>query len=128
MKKYIKLYTKFRRELDKMCIPLILEDLRVEPIYYNGKVAGMIVSNNRYIDCVYVKKHYRRRGLAKEAVEWLLKCRRSMNIHIINNNTIAYKFWSENFNLKEIVSNHVDTLYEVKAKEKREIKISLFYL
>ena len=100
MKNFIKLYTKFRKELDKMCIPLILGELKIEPILYNRKIVGMIAYTNNYIDCVYVKPLYRRKGLAKKAVEriiWGI----SMKIHIINNNTVAYKFWNDNFNLKK---------------------------
>ena len=114
MKKFIKLYTEFRKELDKMCIPLILDELKVEPITYNGKTVGMIANTYDYIDCVYIKPRYRRKGLAKKSVERLIKGR-NMRLHIINNNTVAYKFWNDNFYLEKISSNNVDTLYWVRG-------------
>ena len=97
-----------------MCIPLILDELKVEPITYNGKTVGMIANTYDYIDCVYIKPRYRRKGLAKKSVERLIKGR-NMRLHIINNNTVAYKFWNDNFYLEKISSNNVDTLYWVRG-------------
>ena len=114
MKEFIKLYTKFRKELDKMCIPLIIDELKVEPIIYKNKIVGMIAYTYNYIECVYVKPRYRRKGLAKAAVEKLIKGR-NMRLHIINNNTVAYKFWNDNFKLEVITSDNVDTLYWVRG-------------
>lgn len=114
MKDFIKFYTEFRKELDKMCIPLILDELNVDPITYKGKTVGMIGYTYDYIDCVYIRPRYRRKGLAKKAVEKLIKGR-NMRLYIINNNTVAYKFWDNNFVLEKINSNNVDALYWVRG-------------
>lgn len=118
---YIKHYRDFRKELDKMCVPLIIGEMkRIEPIKADGKIVGMVGGFTDYIDCVYVKPEYRRRGLARQAVLKFVEGNLDYGIrlHIINNNNVAYDFWSKIFELKKIATNAVDTLYEiVKIKE-----------
>lgn len=121
---YIDLYKAFRKELDEMCIPLIIDELRrIEPIKADGKIVGMVGGFTDYIDCVYVKPEYRRKGLAKQAVLKFVEgnLNYGIRLHIINDNDIAYDFWSKIFELKEIGCNEVDTLYEiVKIKGERK--------
>lgn len=108
---YIDLYKAFRKELDEMCIPLIIDELRrIEPIKADGKIVGMVGGFTDYIDCVYVKPEYRRKGLAKQAVLKFVEgnLNYGIRLHIINDNDIAYKFWSNLFELKEIACNEVD--------------------
>ena len=67
-----------------------------------------------------VKPEYRRKGLARQAVLKFVEgnLNYGIRLHIINNNNVAYDFWSRIFELKEIGANAVDTLYEiVKIKE-----------
>lgn len=112
--KFIKLYKDFRKELDKMCVPLIIDnEVHTLPIVYQGNIVGIIVGSDYYIDCVYIEPKYRRLGLAKEAVLKYVKDKLSngIHIHIINNNHTAYAFWNSLFELVEVEKNAVDTLY-----------------
>ncbi len=114
----IELYLKFRRELDTLCVPIILDTLDyVEYIVYDGKTIGMVGGNLGYIDVVYVLPEYRRKGLAKKAVlEWYNRYKspyENTRLHIINNNIPALKFWESLFQLWEIGHNEIDTLYEI---------------
>ena len=119
---FIALYTDFRKELDKMAIPLIFDELKiVKPIIADGKTVGIIGGFIDYIDCVYIMPEYRRKGLAKKAVLDFVKgnLHYGIRLHIIKNNETAKKFWNSIFELKEIGGNEVDTLYEiVKEREK----------
>lgn len=121
---YIDLYKSFREELDEMCIPLIIDELpHIEPIRTDGKIVGMVAGSDSYIDCVYIKPNYRRKGLARKAVLGFVngKIDKVIRLHIINDNDVAYDFWNNLFELKEIGRNVVDTLYEiVKIKEERK--------
>lgn len=118
---YINLYKTFRKELDEMCVPLIIDELRrIEPIRADGKIVGIVAGFTDYIDCVYVKPEYRRKGFARQAVLKFVegKIDKGIRLNIINNNTVAFNFWCNIFELREIGSDYVDTLYEiVKIKE-----------
>lgn len=111
------MYFQFRQELDKMCVPLILANVWTNHIWHKGKIVGMLCATETYIDCLYVLPEYRNKGLAKKVVlEWYEKQKNNpfpIRLHIINNNTIAQKFWHSLFELKPIESNRVDTLYEI---------------
>ena len=114
----VELYLKFRQELDKICVPVILETLNcVEYIMYDGKTVGMVGGVLGYIDVVYVLPEYRRKGLAKKAVlEWYNRYKtpyENTRLHIINNNDIALNFWKSIFELWEIDHNEIDTMYEI---------------
>lgn len=114
----VEMYFKFREELDKMCVPVIVENLTcVEYIVCDDKVVGMVGGVRGYIDCVYVLPEYRRRGLAKKAVlEWYNRYKspyENTRLHIINNNVPALKFWKSIFKLRIIDVNNVDTMYDI---------------
>ena len=114
--KFIELYTDFRKELDKMAIPLIYNELKIiQPIMAEGKTVGVICGATDYIDCVYIMPEYRRKGLARKAVLDFVKgnLHYGIRLHIINTNKVALKFWNSLFVLKYIGSNSVDTLYEI---------------
>ena len=114
--KFIDLYKSFRAELDDMCIPLIIDELRiVHPVIADGEVVGMIGGFTDYIDCMYVLPEYRKRGLARKAALKYVhgKLSYGIRLRIINNNEVAKKFWHSIFVLKEIGNNSVDTLYEI---------------
>ena len=121
--KYIDLYKSFRAELDDMCIPHIIDDLRIiRPIVADGKIVGMIGGFVDYIDCLYVLPEYRRRGLARKAALEYVEGNLGYGIylHIINNNEAAKKFWHSLFELKEIGSNDIDTMYEIVGVRKEQ--------
>ena len=113
----IKMYLKFRNELDKICVPVILSELHMQiyDIKYNNKVVGMMCANPDYIDCVYIQPEYRRKGLAKKQVLNFVKehIRYGVRLHIINNNEPAKAFWNNLFDLKVVGGNQLDTLYEI---------------
>lgn len=113
----VDMYIQFRQELDRMCVPVILDELNFQKfdIECDGEVAGIFVASPDYIDCLYVKPQYRRRGLgAKIVTDWVRKYGNyGIRLHIINNNEPAKAFWNSLFVLREIGSNEVDTLYEI---------------
>lgn len=115
--KHIEMYLQFRQELDRYCIPVILDhlNLHTQDIYYDGKIAGMLCCSSFYIDCIYILPEYRRRGLAKKAVTAFVKenITNGIRLHIINNNETAKAFWHSLFRLAEVEKNVVDTLYEI---------------
>ena len=113
---YIDLYKSFRSELDEMCVPLLINDLRImHPIIADGKTVGMIGGFTDYIDCLYVIPEYRRRGLARKAVLEYVEgnLNYGIRLHIINNNKVAKKFWHSIFELQKIGSNPIDSMYEI---------------
>lgn len=115
-RQYVGLYKSFRAELDDMCIPQIINDLRIiHPIIADGKTVGMIGGFIDYIDCLYVLPEYRRRGLArKAALEYVDgNIKYGIRLHIINSNEVAKRFWHSLFELKEMGRNNIDTLYEI---------------
>lgn len=117
----IDLYKSFRRELDEMCIPLIINDLpRIMPIEADGEIVGMVAGDDNYIDCVYVKPEHRKKGLARKAVLKFVRGRiNEIKLRIINNNKVAHSFWNNIFELQELDVNSVDTLYViVKIKQR----------
>ena len=113
----INLYTRFRKELDQLCIPKILAspNINVQDIVYKNKVVGIFCVYPNYIDCVYILPEYRRKGLAKKTIlEWFSKHRnQSIRLHIINNNEVAKVFWHQLFDLRVIDFNPIDALYEI---------------
>ena len=113
-------YLEFRRELDKIWVPILLENTDcIEQITYNGKPVGIICGTPTYIDCVYVMPEYRKKGIAKKAVlEYYERygADKPIRVHIINNNTAALKFWNALFKLKPIAENLIDTLYEIEGR------------
>ena len=120
---YIDLYKSFRAELDEMCVPLIIDDLRIiHPIIADGKTVGMIGGCTDYIDCLYIMPEYRRRGLARKAVLEYVEGNLGYGIrlHIINNNQVAKKFWYSIFNLQKIGSNPIDSMYEIVGVKKED--------
>lgn len=113
---YVKFYKSFRKELDEMCVPLVIEELVWKNfITADNKIVGMIGGYDDYIDCVYVLPEYRRKGIAKKAVLDYVKdkIQYGIQLHIINNNTVAYDFWNSLFDLDALDRNDVDTLYEI---------------
>ncbi len=133
MKEIIELYKAFRKELDDLCVPTIVSqtEMKVEKIVEDGNVVGILCSYEAYfgpyIDCIYIKPEYRRRGFATKAVlDFVKKAGGSgVRVAIINNNKSASEFWNNIFNLMRVDGNAVDTLYEiVKIKDGINQKIN----
>lgn len=110
-------YSKFRQELDKMCIPLILNCVETRDIECDGNKVGILCTVDDYIDCVYVLPEYRRKGLAKKAVlDWLKDTKhKEVRLHIIHNNIGAIRFWTSIFDLTILESRELDAMYKAKA-------------
>lgn len=112
----INMYLEFRKELDKMCVPTLLENsLNVTDIEYKGKKVGILCTAGDYIDCVYIFPEYRRKGLAKKAVlDWFYQKNRSnVQLHIINGNIVAKRFWENIFELDIVEYDEICTFYEI---------------
>lgn len=109
----LKLYLKFRRELDSMWVPMALDNLKVKQISYRGRLAGILCTVDNYIDCLYIKPEHRRKGLGKQTVlRWLqANDYPFVKLHIINNNKAALEFWKSIFTLTPLEVNEIDTLY-----------------
>lgn len=110
------IYMAFRRELDSIWVPQIMcEFSTINVIEHNGEIAGIICGNEYYIDCVYIKPEYRRKGLASTAVKEYVRENGAIGtrLHILNNNYAALRFWNGLFELDKIEENSVDTLYEI---------------
>lgn len=117
--KRIEHYKNFRKELDAMCIPLILDDglIQTYDILFEGKQVGIFCVYPNYIDCVYVEPEYRGKGLARQAVmSWVNRQGNVLGtrLHIINNNVVAKAFWNSLFALEVVQSTPVDTLYTIR--------------
>ena len=114
-----KMYLDFRKEIDKICVPDILECVKTRPIYCDNELAGIFCyayqPSHTYIECIYIKPEYRRRGLAKKTVlDWYkLNKRDEIRLHIINRNLPAFEFWTSIFKLEPIEENKVDCLYNI---------------
>lgn len=118
----IEMYLKFRKELDNICVPEILEYVSTNLIFCGGKQVGifcyLITPEHIYIDCLYIEPEYRRKGLAKKAVlDFYKKCafQREIRLHIIDKNKVAYGFWNGIFDIESIEGSFVDTLYKIKS-------------
>ena len=110
-----------------MCVPLIIDDLPlIQPIMADGQVVGMVGGFADYIDCVYVKPEYRRRGLARNAVLKFVEgnLEYGIRLRIIKNNYGAYDFWNSIFELKDLQAHsNVEDFYEIiKVKERKKEK------
>ena len=110
------LYLEFRQEVDKICVPEILKCVWRKPIMLEGKTVGLLCYTDNYIDCLYIKPEYRRRGLASGTIlEWYKRQKgKEIRLHIIKKNKVALKFWTSLFELEPIEENEIDTLYRIK--------------
>ena len=113
------LYLNFREEIDRLFIPDFLKYMvDVIPIGEGAEIGIMCIARCDtwlYIDCLYICPEYRRQGLGKRAVlDWYKKQNEEIRLHIINNNTVALKFWQSIFELQEIEIGEIDTLFRIK--------------
>lgn len=120
--KILKHYLKFRKEIDQICVPEIFKCVKTIPICYNNKQVGIfcyaIQPTHTYIDCIYVEPEYRKKGLAtKTVLDFDNAIYDEIRLHIINKNKVAHDFWNSIFDLEEIESNAVDTLYKVVGRK-----------
>lgn len=112
------LYLDFRKEIDELSFPLLLQwsmnNNEFREIKYNNEVVGFLMVIEGYVDGIYVKPNFRRKGLAKKAVLDYLKEGGTINtLHIVKTNKNAEEFWRSLFVLKKLDECPVDTLYQV---------------
>lgn len=108
----VEMYIEFRKEIDRLAYELLeLEGVKTKPIEYEGKTVGFLMYKGIYIDGLYIRPEYRRKGLGKrEAIKFFNENGRA-ELHIVNNNEVALKFWNSVYDMVEIEFNAVDTLY-----------------
>ena len=70
----------------------------------NGKTAGFVITGSgenchpcaqMYIEALYVKPAFRRKGTGTEAVREILKDTNSICMYVLKKNTVAKKFWDK---------------------------------
>lgn len=126
----LELYRQFRRTIDEYVFPLILknsEENDYVPIECNGKQVGfLIVCDEGYVDAIYVLPEYRRRGLARKAVLDYMDAGHEIDqMHIVQTNETALKFWNSIFELDGGDSSYIDRMYYVVSRrDKRCLSVS----
>ena len=75
-----------------------------------------------YIDALYVIPEYRHHNIGKKAVlNWYDEHKdEEIRLHIVHKNEPAQKFWKGIFELEEIESNFLDTLYRIKSLKRSD--------
>lgn len=108
-----KLYAKFRQELDKYAIPLIIDNLNFIELHYEENIVGFACLEHDYLDAFYILPEYRRKGIGSQLAKDLYAKYKFKHLHIINNNVPALEFWKKNFYLKKLHNNFCDAYYEI---------------
>ncbi len=115
MSDFAELYKSFRQEIDSYCAELIVDNLDVRPVIYDGKTVGFLMLDDDYVDSFYIYPEYRRKGIGREFIkEQYRKDRCSWyDLRIVKTNDAAMKFWKDIFLLELIDSNFCDVHYEI---------------
>ena len=114
------LYNAFRVEIEKICTPEILKQLTTIKLIKDDIDVGILSFIRQdewiYIDALYVIPEYRKKGVGKNAVlNWYDEYKdEEIRLHIVHKNAPAQKFWKSIFELEEIESSFLDTLYRIK--------------
>ncbi len=113
----LKMFHDFRNRMDDLCFPALKEMSEASDgmkiIHCDGKVAGFLMIIDGYVEGIYVKPDFRRKGLARQAV--LDAADSIRTLHIINTNEEAKAFWFSVLDLEPMECNRVDTLYSVEG-------------
>ena len=109
----VKLYKKFRKELDEYAVPLIIDNFEYIELLEDNKVVGFACMVGDYLDAFYILPEYRKKGIGSKLSKELYKKYNFKRLHIINANIPAIKFWKKNFELRKLEINFCDTLYEI---------------
>lgn len=116
------LYLKFRRELDLIEFESLKQMVDVKRITYCRKQVGfLIVRDDGFIEGIYVKPNYRRRGLATKAVRDYLKSGKYKvyRVGILDDNSAAHNFWNKLFFLNPIEDYGTYKVYSIVPKENK---------
>ena len=119
------MYHAFRHVVDSYAFPIMKRwgesSGTYRHIMYHGRPVGFLLVIDNYIDAIYVRPDYRRKGLAKKAVlDYIREGNHVYRLHIVKTNEPAMKFWNSVFFLREIERNECDVLFfieGIKAKE-----------
>ena len=112
------MYHEFRYDIDDYAFPLVATkgDVVVKEVRDGEDVVGFLLVDDGYVDCLYVRERYRRKGLAGKAVrEYVFEHGLPQTIHIVNSNHVAQKFWKTVFKMDVISRNEVDTFYAIRG-------------
>ena len=110
----LQMYLDFRKVCDTLSFPMLREWGEYRQIKCDGEVVGFLMVIEGYVEGIYVKPEYRRKGLARKAVlEFMDDGGYIDTLHIIKTNETAQKFWESIFHLVTISDCPVDTLYRV---------------
>lgn len=131
----LEMYLAFRKTVDNYCFPLIKEWATKQKgfitLYDDNddkdkrKPVGFLIVIDGYMDGIYVKPDYRRKGIAKKAVmDYLKRGGVITRLHIIRTNTLALNFWKSIFILEPENDCPVDVLYRVIRRKEHEQGIS----
>lgn len=120
MEEHLQMFLNFRKTCDELSFPLLAEWAGASGDYkeitFEGQVVGFLMIIEGYVEGIYVKPEFRRKGLAKKAVLDFVKDGGFINkLHIIRTNKAAQKFWNSVFYLKKIDECPVDALYQVES-------------
>lgn len=115
----LEMYLEFRKEIDTLFFPKFKKNNTFFPLIDKEKaeyIGFMLVENKYdYIDALYVRPQYRRRGYGKKIVaSYISVYGMPQELRILNNNKVALKFWNSIFDLKPLEDNGYDTLYYIK--------------
>lgn len=113
----LEMFHAFRKRMDGLCYPVLKEWSEetggMKIIRCDGKIAGFLMIIDGYVEGIYIKPDFRRKGLARQAV--LDAADSIRTFHIINTNEEAKAFWFSVLNLEPMEWNRVDTLYSVEG-------------
>lgn len=129
------MYIAFRKTMDDYCFPLIKEWSTKQEGFITlydenddkskRNPVGFLIVIDGYVDGIYVKPDYRRKGIAKKAVmDYLKRGGVITRLHIIRTNTLALNFWKSIFILEPENDCPVDVLYRVIRRKEHEQGIS----
>lgn len=118
------LYQGFSHDIDEYMLQLKINKAETSEnsIYHrimcDGIQVGFILIIEGYIDSAYVTPTYRRRGLARQAINDI--CDSGIipaRLHIIKTNKPAIAFWNSVFDLVSIDESFCDDLYCIRGRK-----------
>ena len=108
------MFLKFRKEIDTMAFPLLQEYGDFVPIIYDNQKVGFLLVIDGYVEGIWVKPEYRRKGLAKKAVLDYINNGGKINIlDVVITNEGADKFWNSVFEMDSVCTTFCDKRYRV---------------
>jgi ribosomal protein S18 acetylase RimI-like enzyme len=111
------MYLDFRKEIDLYSYSLLKEWSGSDFIKIkDGEtvVGFLMILDHSYVNGIYIKPEYRRKGLARKAeLDYLDQGGVLSSLHVIKSNKPALSFWKSLFKLRIIDQCPTDILFEV---------------